>query len=497
MIIRTRRGSRTFRSPTAGATAGMSIRRNPAARVRRPRPPPPTVRPTDARGASGATAVARSLSSMKTFALILLLCVSALCAAPSCAAGSETDQAIALAQHRAQRQANSPNALYRLGDAYIRKARESGDTSYFKLADEALRKSLELNPQQSSVLRHLAYVLSLQHDFAQAAATAAKAVELNSADSDAYGILGDAYLETGQYVLAQEAYAKMIEISGDLASFSRRSGLKSLRGDPQGAIEDLQRAIDAGKASDQPRESIAWAQFQLGMEHLAAAHWKMAEDQFQAALTTYPGYYRAYAGLAHVRAGQKRYQDAIAYYQKALAVVPLPDYASALGDIYRKTGQRALAGKQYALVEYIGRLSAFNQIIYNRELAYFYADHDIKLPESLELTRNEIEGRKDVYGYDALAWALYKNGHVEEAQTAIASALELGTKDARLLFHAGMISHRVGENDKAEAYLQQALALNPSFHVLQADEARKTLRKLQAKSSARRDVAKRPTESAQ
>jgi tetratricopeptide (TPR) repeat protein len=198
-----------------------------------------------------------------------------------------------------------------------------------------------------------------------------------------------------------------------------------------------------------------------------------------------------------VRAAQKRYKDAIAYYQKALAIVPLPEYATALGDIYRKTGQRTAADKQYALVEYIGRLTAFNQIIYNRELAYFYADHDIKLPQALELTRNEIETRKDVYGYDALAWALYKNGRTEEAQAAIASALELGTKDARLLFHAGMIAYSVGEYSKAEAYLEQALTLNPSFHVLQADEARKTLRKLQAKSGARRDVAKRRTEWAQ
>src|SRR6478672_8423742 len=104
---------------------------------------------------------------MRSFASILLLCLTALCAAQMFAVASETDAAIALAQHRAQRQPNNPNALYRLGDAYIRKGGESGDTSYFKRADEALRKALALNPQQSNVLRHLAYVLSLQHDFQQ------------------------------------------------------------------------------------------------------------------------------------------------------------------------------------------------------------------------------------------------------------------------------------------------------------------------------------------
>ena len=95
-------------------------------------------------------------------------------------------------------------------------------------------------------------------------------------------------------------------------------------------------------------------------------------------------------------------------------------------------GKSAEARKQYELVEYIGKLSALNKALYNRELAYFYADHDIKPKEGLELAQRELDYRRDIYAYDVMAWNLYKNGKAEEAGEAINNALRLGTKDAKL-----------------------------------------------------------------
>jgi tetratricopeptide (TPR) repeat protein len=158
-----------------------------------------------------------------------------------------------------------------------------------------------------------------------------------------------------------------------------------------------------------------------------------------------------------------------------------PEYAAALGDVYTRLGRTAEAGKQYALVEYIGRLSALNRTVYNRELALFYADHDRHLPQALELARKELEARRDIYSYDVLAWALYKNGRAREAQVAMTEALRLGTLDARLFFHAGMIHRALGEHDRAREALSRALALNPHFHLLHAQVARSVLAELQAR----------------
>src|SRR5262249_52704730 len=159
----------------------------------------------------------------------------------------------------------------------------------------------------------------------------------------------------------------------------------------------------------------------------------------------YAGYHWGIGGLAKVRAAQKRYEDAISLYQQAMAVIPLPQYAAALGDVYTRLDRPREATKQYALVEDIGALNAINKEIYNRDLALFYADHDLKLPQALELAERELQVRRDIYTYDVLAWALYKNQKPEPALRAMAEALKLGTKDARVFFHAGMIYHAVGD----------------------------------------------------
>jgi tetratricopeptide (TPR) repeat protein len=158
-----------------------------------------------------------------------------------------------------------------------------------------------------------------------------------------------------------------------------------------------------------------------------------------------------------------------------MAIVPWPDYAAALGDVYTKLGRAEEARQQFDLVEYIGYLNTLNKVLYNRELAYFYADHERTLPAALDLARKELEARRDIYAYDVLAWALYKNDQPQEALAAMAEALKLGTQDARLFFHAGMIHHRLGESATARDYLRRALATNPYFHVLHVEVAERTL----------------------
>ena len=120
-------------------------------------------------------------------------------------------------------------------------------------------------------------------------------------------------------------------------------------------------------------------------------------------------------------------------------------------------------------------MAASNPQFYSRELAMFYADHDLKLDEALDLATAGLEGRKDIYGYDAVAWALFKSFRFEEAADAIAQAMALGTQDANLYFHAGMIHHRLGNQELAAEHLEWALGLNPGFSLLYADQARRTL----------------------
>jgi tetratricopeptide (TPR) repeat protein len=224
--------------------------------------------------------------------------------------------------------------------------------------------------------------------------------------------------------------------------------------------------------------------YELGEFETQAGDAASADAAYLLAVNTHPGDYRALAALGKLRANHGRYAEAIVLYQKAIAVVPMPTFIAELGDLYAKTGNQAEAQKQYALVEYIGLLGHINQVLHNRDLALFYADHDVKLAESLDLAQKELEVRHDVYTWDALAWALYKNGKLAEAAKASEKAMRFGTRDPLLLFHAGMIAEGLGQREQARTDLKEALEINPHFHLTYANAARQKLTALDAQAES-------------
>lgn len=399
------------------------------------------------------------------------------------------DHHVAYAQGLVQRRPTDAQSYYLLGDAYIQKARHTGDAATYAAAEQALRKALEFAPQFAPALRHLAYTFHARHAFREAAAAAAQAIALEPQDSHTYGILGDAYVELGSYAQAQDAYTQMLQLREDLYALSRLAGLKSLQGRPYEAIADLERAVRYGQAHRLPPESLAWVQWQLGNEHLALGRLATAEGCYQDALERVPGYYRARAGLAQVRIAQGRYAEGIQLSQQVMTALPSLEYAAALGDAYVKMGRPEEAQKHYALVEHIGRLQMATQGMYQRELALFYADHEQHLDTALTLATNELAIRQDIYAYDVLAWCLYKRGRLHDAQEAMQQALALGTQDARLWFHAGMIAAGLGDTALAQAHLQRALARNPYFHPLHAAQAAQTLVALSSTRSHESEAA--------
>jgi hypothetical protein len=62
-------------------------------------------------------------------------------------------------------------------------------------------------------------------------------------------------------------------------------------------------------------------------------------------------------------------------------------------------------------------------------------------------------------------------------------ALKLGTRDAKLFFHAGMIAAALGNAEEAKTHLRRALEINSHFHLFHVDLARKTLQDLDSDGS--------------
>jgi Flp pilus assembly protein TadD len=119
-------------------------------------------------------------------------------------------------------------------------------------------------------------------------------------------------------------------------------------------------------------------------------------------------------------------------------------------------GRQKDAQEQRQLVEFIARLNVLNRILYNRVLVDYYADHDIDHQQALDLAAGEFQTRRDIYGHDALAWALYREGKCKAALPHIVSALRFNTTDSRFYFHAGMIYAALRRNDQARAMFESS-----------------------------------------
>ena len=383
-----------------------------------------------------------------------------------------TDRRIERLQGRLRLFSNDYESYTELGAAYLQKARETGDPSYLSQAEEALLQALHLEAESSTAMTLLGALELSRHRFQDALRWAQDSLDANAVNPAAYGVKGDAQLELGQYEDAFQSYQAMVDLKPNLESYSRVSFARRLTGGVNAAIEAMQVAVADGP----PRsESLAWARVQLGDLYFNSGRADEAAQYYQAALQDFDNYYLALARLGRVRAAQGHYDEAIELYRRAVAIIPQPATLAALGDLYTKTGQAEEAQRQYDTVEFIATLAAINQQVYNRELALFYADHNLKLEYALELASAELEFRKDIYGFDALAWTLFKNNRFDEAAEAMDQAMKLGTKDAMLYFHSGMIQYRLGNEAKAREHLIFALSLNPHFSLLQSGIARQTL----------------------
>jgi predicted Zn-dependent protease len=404
-----------------------------------------------------------------------------------------TTQTIHTAQALIARNPNDASGYAGLGAAYLQRARETGDVSDFELAEKSTTKSLDLDSADFSAdaaLGTMAAICMGEHRFADAFTYAQKALALGTGDVSPFAIVGDAYADMGEYKRAGEAYSRLTPhdmILAPRAAYARDSRLAYLKfivGDTVGAIALMRAAVAEGSEAQLPAENLAWLYYELGEFLTQAGDVPSADAAYLSALTIHPGDYRALAALGKLRANNGRYADAIVLYQKAIAVVPMPTFIAELGDVYARTGNQAEAKKQYDLVEYIGLLGHINQVLHNRDLALFYADHDIKLVEALKLARQEFEVRHDVYTWDALAWALFKNGKTSEAAEASENALQFGTRDPLLLFHAGMIDAQLGRHEVAQREFGKALQINSHFHREYAEVAQQRLTLLNSQTSS-------------
>jgi tetratricopeptide (TPR) repeat protein len=385
---------------------------------------------------------------------------------------NQTEQLLFQYQDRVRQAPDDVNSYAVLGNLYLQRARETGDPGYYGKAEAVFAEALKRDPQNIEALIGNGSLALSRHQFKEALALGQQAASINPTIPRIYGVIADAQTELGMYDDAIQTLQKMVDMRPDLSSYSRISYMRELHGDTTGALSAMQAAVDAGGPA---AENTQWVRVQLGNLYFNQGDLVEAEHEYQQALYQLPGYVYATAGVARVRVAQGKYDEAVALYKQVIAQIPLPEFVIALGETQEAAGRTADAAKQYALVQAMQQLFKANGVDTDLELALFDADHGQDATGTLALARSAYERRPSVKGADTLAWALFKAGQTAEARQYSSQALRLGTQDALMLYHAGVIAQAQGDHVAARDYLKRALALNPHFSPLFAVRAQQTL----------------------
>ncbi len=344
-----------------------------------------------------------------------------------------TDQRIGECQKAVAEYPKDSAKLDDLAAAYLQKMRETTDFSYVDRAEKLIAQSLKLQPG------HLAGELLRvetemnRHHFQNVVDRTAALVKTAPDDARLWALMGDAWMEIGNYDRAADAYEQMLKLRPGLTSYNRVAWYRFVTGDPDGAIYAMRQAVHAARATP---ENLAWSLVDLGNMYFKIGRLDDAEAEFHAALQVFPGYHPAFAGLGAVHAARHQTAEAIADYARAESIVPMPAYAGALRDLDLEAGKPAESRKQEQLLDVVDQLARANFENTDRTLALVLADEGRHLDRALELAQNELAFRRDVYTYDALAWVLFKLNRLDEAREAMRKALAWKTPEPSFAKHA-------------------------------------------------------------
>jgi tetratricopeptide (TPR) repeat protein len=405
-----------------------------------------------------------------TAILVVLTATLSLAQKTPAANSSPAERAIAQAQTAIAKKPNQCDGYNQLAIALARRARETSDVNFYAQAEQALKKSLGLSPDNLDAQKIHIWLLLGRHEFSAALDDAKTLNRRIPDDVLVYGFLVDANAELGNYKDAETAAQWMLNLRpGNLPGLTRAAYLRELFGDVNGALELMNMAYQSTPPTE--NEDGAWILTQMGHLRLSEGNTAEAETLLRQALQKFSGYHYALGNLAKVRIMQHRYTEAIDLLQKRYDAAPHAENLYDLAEALELAGRASEARKAFADFEIKSLAESVRADNSNRELIFYYADHAHEPARALEVAQKEFARRHDVYTLDAYAWALHVNGHNSDARKQIEAALSVGIRDAKMLRHAGEIALSLGDQVAAERFLQDAAALNAPG----SEQARATL----------------------
>lgn len=348
-------------------------------------------------------------------------------------------------------------SLQSLSTAYVGRAVQTGDASFYALAQRAVERAERLRPGDAKTLLAQGLLALSLHDFPRALEVGTRARALRPDSPVSLGVVVDAQVELGRYEQAAGTLEQLLQRDPGLPALARTSYLRELNGDLDGAVAAMRAAVDA---SSDPAARASVQTLLAGLL-LQRGDVGAADEQLGKALADGLAPPAARVQAARVLAARGDLPGAVRALEEAVAAQPIIDALVLLRQLQQASGAPADAEATAATVRAVASLQEAAGQIVDLEMALFETTSGDPV-RGLQLGRAAHDVRPDnVFAADALGWAALRTGDTATAREALGRALRLGGTTPSLRWHAAELAAADGDLDAARRHLAPVLAAAP------------------------------------
>ena len=377
-----------------------------------------------------------------------------------------TDRAIEIFERRIDANNRDFSSRLVLGQLLLRRAKENDCFGDYLLAEKQFRDAMLHETDHVNAKALLAKSLLDQHRFREAEKVASSVLEIVPNNFAALATCGDANMQFGKYNEAKHYYDQMRTAHETPPFLVRIASYYDVTGKTDEAIETMKAAVELQMKQGSLPEANAWYIWRLGKVLFDQGKTIEAKSQFEKALELNPEYTQAMTMLAKIESFGDDKDSAIALYRRAASISKEPPTLVALADLLTVLNRNWEAKPFYERAELLMNEEEKDPAAgpaHARERAMYLANHEKRLPHALKLATDDLIVRNDIFTHDVAAWAYYQNGNFEKAKFHSDKALQHNTKNASIIYHAGLIEIANQNQIKGMELLISAKRLNPYF----------------------------------
>lgn len=365
-------------------------------------------------------------------------------------------------------------------------ARAAANIRDYPIAVHLYRTAVEVDSAEINAWLGLGYCLEAQGELSEAASAYERAIWLNPRVITARRRLLDIYLRLERWAEAESLGIQLLnqcpfepEVHRNLGYLYYRTRaparavhhfLITLGLKPRDAYsllylgrickdqKDYDRAQDYFTRAVRADPSFSPGWTYLGLLNLELNRPPQAIREFKQALRRGEKTCQSYYLLARAYDAASNPRAAITYYLKALELQPdNPDLHYRLGVLYDQLNRPDEAIQEFRQVLVLDTTYA---PAYNY-LGYLYAERGENLTEAESLIKQALSSDpNNGYFHDSLGWVYFKLGRYAQALEELERAAEL-IEDPIIYEHLGDLHYRMGNLNEAQQHWQRALRLDP------------------------------------